>query len=483
MSISSAARLTIAVGAARLAKGASRVLRRGGGSTIPGRIAQRIAPHSLRTLAARLPQGALVVAGTNGKTTTSRMLAGIFRQAGLTPLHNRAGANLVSGVTTALTTNTSLGGCPVGDIGLFEVDEASLPAVVRQVQPRLALLLNLFRDQLDRYGELDHLTTLWQASLNRAQETEQPSSPHGGRTSPEAMVVVCNADDPGLAAIGETMPDVRWYGIDDTAAGAATLSHAADALFCTCGAPLIYDAVLYAHLGHWRCPACGRQRPQPSVFATAIRFGSISDTRFRLHTPTAVIDVSIPLPGLYNVGNAVAAAAAASALGLPPAAIAAGLAGTTAAFGRVERLRVDDQELVLWLVKNPAGFNEALRTLLAQSGRKTLVIAVNDRVADGRDVSWLWDVDFEALATEAGRIAHIVCTGTRAHDMAVRLKYAGFPPTQQSVRVVPLGAVQRGRALAARDAPLFIFPTYTAMLELRAGFRKLGWGIGQTWED
>jgi UDP-N-acetylmuramyl tripeptide synthase len=478
----SAARLAVAVSAARLVKGASRLLRRGGGSTVPGLVARRIAPGSLRSLAARLPRGAVVVAGTNGKTTTSRMLAGILHQARLTTIHNREGANLVSGVTATLATNSALSGRPHGDIGLFEVDEASLPAVVDQVAPQVVLLLNLFRDQLDRYGELDHLTALWQESLFR-RWPESPAGPsRGANGRGDGPTLVVNADDPGLATLGETAAHVLWYGIDDTAGGTGTLSHAADALFCTCGAPLVYDAVHYAHLGHWRCLSCGRRRPQPDVFATDMQFDGLNGTRFCLHLPGGVLPVFIPLPGLYNVGNAVAAAAAATALGLPPATIVAGLAKTRAAFGRLERVHVGGRELVLWLVKNPAGFNEALRTLLAQAGRKTLVIAVNDRIADGQDVSWLWDVDFEVLAGDAARIDHIVCAGTRAHDLAVRLKYAGLPQDRQSVRVDPLAAVRRGQDLATVDSPLFIFPTYTAMLELRAGFRKLGW-VGQNWEN
>jgi UDP-N-acetylmuramyl tripeptide synthase len=411
------------------------------------------------------------------------MLAAILRRAGLAPLHNRDGANLLSGVTTTLVTAASLRGQPRGDIGLFEVDEASLPAVVNEVRPRVALLLNLFRDQLDRYGELDHLAALWQASMtpgSHAQPATSPLPKHG--PAPASPQLVINADDPGLAVLGTTGEHVLWYGIEDTSGGAGALSHAADAIYCACGAPLVYDAVLYAHLGHWHCPACGRRRPQPTVFASDIRFAGLNGARFQLHLPSGVVAITIPLPGLYNVENAVAAAAAATALDLPDTAIVAGLAGATAAFGRLERVRVGDADIVLWLVKNPAGFNEALRTLLGQAGPKTLVIAVNDRLADGQDVSWLWDVDFEALAVAEAQIAHVVCAGSRAHDMAVRLKYAGFPPERQSVRVSPSAAVQRGRELASATAPLYVFPTYTAMLDIRAAFRRLGW-VGPNWEN
>lgn len=461
-------RLAAAVGIARLARHASRALGRGGGSTVPGILARYIAPDGVPTLAGRLAHGSVVVAGTNGKTTTSRMLAGILRRAGLHPLHNREGANLVTGIATTLATNSSLTGHPFGDIGLFEVDEANVPAVVAQVQPRVALLLNLFRDQLDRYGELDRVATMWESSLF-------------GSAGPRTLAV--NADDPGLAALGEAAPErVIWYGIADASSGAGAVAHAADALYCRCGSLLVYDAVLYAHLGHWRCPNCGRRRPQPAVSATEIRPNGLRGTDFTLRVGDTATRVTLPLPGLYNVGNAVAAAAAATALHIAPAHIAEGLSRTAAAFGRLERVQVGGQEIVLWLVKNPAGFNEALRTLLGQPGRKTVVIAINDRIADGRDVSWLWDVDVEALAAATDQIAHIVCAGSRAHDMAVRLKYAGMPAIRQSARVDPVAAVQRALELATIDAPVFVFPTYTAMLDLRAAFRKLGW-VGTLWND
>lgn len=460
-------RLRAAVAAARLVQSATRALGRGGGSTFPGTVGQRIAPDSLSRLAARLPRGAILVAGTNGKTTTSRMLASILRRAGCQPLHNRQGANLLSGVTATVLTNTALSGQPFGDIGLFEVDEASVPAVTRAVRPRVALLLNLFRDQLDRYGELDHLATLWAASLFG----------EGG-----AETVVLNADDPGLAALGERAPGrVRWYGLDDASTGSGVLTHAADAIYCICGSQLAYDAVHFGHLGHWRCPACGRRRPTPDVRATAVRPRGMAGSTFTLEWAGGRLDADVPLPGLYNVVNALAAAAAALTVGAPPEAIAEGLRVTSAAFGRLERVQADGREIILWLVKNPAGCNEALRTLLQQPGPKTLVIAINDRTADGHDVSWLWDADFEALA-EPSAVDHIVCAGTRAYDMAVRLKYAGFPGARQSVRVAPLAAVEHALTLAAPGAPLYIFPTYTALLELRDQFRKRGW-VAPAWRD
>jgi UDP-N-acetylmuramyl tripeptide synthase len=205
-------------------------------------------------------------------------------------------------------------------------------------------------------------------------------------------------------------------------------------------------------------------------------------TRFVLHCGDTARPLTLPMPGLYNLVNALGAVAAARALDLAPAAIFDGVANAVGAFGRLERIRAGRQELILWLVKNPAGFNEALRTLLAHEGRKTLVIAINDRAADGHDVSWLWDVDAEDLTAAQRQLAHIVCAGDRAYDMAVRLKYAGFPAVRQSVRVDPTAAVDRALELATADAPVYAFCTYTAMLDLRAAFRRRGW-LQEVWND
>lgn len=468
LSPSRAPRLLAAVVAGRLVRDASRLLGRGSGSTYPGVLAQRIAPDVLRRLSAQLALGSVLVAGTNGKTTTSRMLARMLRCAGRRPVHNRAGANMLAGVTGAVVTHTALTGRPVGDVGLFEVDEASVPAVMQRVRPRLALLLNLFRDQLDRYGELDRLAALWSESL---------FGPDGPTT------VVLNADDPGLAALaGGAHRGVVWYGIDDRGAGAGVLPHAADATYCLCGNAFTYDAVHYGHLGHWRCDSCGRARPVPDVAAVNIRGDGLNGTHFELRWGDRALDAFIPLPGLYNVSNAAAAAAAARALGLSESAVLTGLRSVTAAFGRLERVRVRDRDVVLWLVKNPAGFNEALRTLLQQPGRKTVVIIINDRTADGRDVSWLWDADLEMLTAAGDDIVRVICAGSRAYDMAVRLKYAGFSAERQSVRVQPLDAVLHGLSLIQDGAPLYVFPTYTAMLELREQLRRQGW-VGRVWDD
>ncbi len=468
LSPSLAPRLLAAIVAGRLSRDASRLLGRGSGTTFPGVLAQRIAPDVLARLSAQLDQGSILVAGTNGKTTTSRMLAGMLRCAGHRPVHNRAGANMLAGVTGAVVTHTALNGRPVGDVGLFEVDEASVPAVVQRVRPRVAILLNLFRDQLDRYGELDRLAALWSESL---------FGPDGPKT------VVLNADDPGLAALaGDSDRRIVWYGLDDREAGTGVLPHAADATYCPCGNALSYDAVHYGHLGHWRCASCGRGRPTPDVAAANIRGDGMHGTRFELRWDGHALDAFLPLPGLYNVSNATAAAATARAMGLPDSAVLSGLRSVTAAFGRLERIRIREREVVLWLVKNPAGFNEALRTLLQQPGSKTLVIIINDRIADGCDVSWLWDADLEMLASAGDDIAQVVCAGARAYDVAVRLKYAGFPAERQSVRIQPLDAVLQGLRLTRDDKPLYVFPTYTAMLELREQLRRRGW-VGRVWED
>ena len=241
------------------------------------------------------------------------------------------------------------------------------------------------------------------------------------------------------------------------------LQHASDSTHCRrCGAPYTYDLVLLGHLGHYHCPNGDSRRPEPDVAATAITLDGIRGARITLRTPQGSADVRLPLPGLYNVYNALAAAALAHALGAPLGDIVAGLEGVSPAFGRAETVSVDGHELSILLVKNPAGANEVLRTLALEEGEHDLLAILNDNIADGRDISWIWDADFELLAP---RLRHAVCAGTRAPEMALRLKYAGMPVDR--IEVEPRLAAALDRAVAAAPGRVFALPTYTAMLALR----------------
>ncbi|HKG26589.1 MAG TPA: MurT ligase domain-containing protein [Thermomicrobiales bacterium] len=454
-------RLGAAIAAAKLTSAGIRRAGRGGGTAAPGLIADRIDPALLTKLAGRLPQGAVVVAGTNGKTTTSRMLADILEAAGIRVVHNRSGSNLVRGVAAAFADHASVTGRPRGDAAVVESDEAALPAVVELLRPRLILLNNLFRDQLDRYGELNTIATRWQSALERL---------------PATTTLVVNVDDPTLAAMTDGLAARRiGFGLDESRYQLEALPHAADAATCRrCGADLVYDALYVSHLGAWRCPVCGNARPALDAAGTEVALNGVDSLRVTLTGREAQpLTLDVGIPGLYNVYNAVAAATTARALGVADETIARALAGFRAAFGRIERVALRGRTLVLALVKNPVGFNEVLRMLTTSGGLAVpTLIAINDLDADGRDVSWLWDVDFELLAEGA---APVSTTGIRGADMANRLKYAGVP----SPRITPLPTDLR-QALDVFVASVpegetgYVLPTYTAMLELRRVLAGLG---------
>ena len=459
-------RLVAALAAAKVAGAGIRRVGRGGGTAAPGLVADRIDPELLRKLAARLDRGAIVVAGTNGKTTTSRMVADILEADGLRVAHNRSGSNLVRGVVSALAERASVGGDPRADAAVIETDEAAFPEIVRLLQPRVILLNNLFRDQLDRYGELNTIATKWRTALERL---------------PAATTVVVNGDDPTLAAISEGIAARRVaFGLDDPNPlfHLAAVPHAADATVCrACGRDLAYATLYSAHLGDWRCDGCGRRRPELDVVGRGIVLEGVDALRVtveRRGDRPASLPLRVAVPGLYNVYNTVAAVAATSTFGVPDAAIERATADFRSAFGRIERVSFRGRTIVMALVKNPVGFNETLRMLTVGTGGLDVptLIAINDLTADGRDVSWLWDVDFELLATGDGPL---YTTGLRGTDMANRLKYAGVP----AARLHPLeDDLARGLQAFVEQVPEgqvgYVLPTYTAMLGLRRTLADLG---------
>jgi UDP-N-acetylmuramyl tripeptide synthase len=444
--------LAAKVATARAAGALSRRSGRGG-TSLPGKLLLRMEPDAVGALARRLRDGNAVISATNGKTTTAAMVASILERGGHRLVHNRAGANMAGGIAGTLLEAAGPNGSIDGDVGLFEIDEFWLDRLVGQLHPRALLLANLFRDQLDRYGELEAIADRWQSVVADAQDT----------------TLVLNADDPLVADLGRERVGtdrVVFFGVEDPAMALDGMAHAADSKHCRrCGAPYHYDLIFLGHLGHYHCDACGATRPAPQVAAERVVLDGLRGARITMRLPAATVDVRLPLPGLYNVYNALAAAALAGALGATPDDIVAGLEEVAAAFGRAETVRVDGHDLLMLLVKNPAGANEVLRTLALEDGEHDLLAVLNDHTADGRDVSWIWDADFEKLA---GRLRHVTCSGTRAPEMALRLKYAGVP--EDRLTVEPDLASGLDRALAAvpeQPGLLVAIPTYTAMLELR----------------
>jgi UDP-N-acetylmuramyl tripeptide synthase len=429
--------------AARAVGGLSRLAGAGGGTTLPGKLLWKLDPSSVDRLAGRLPLGSAVVSATNGKTTTTALAAAILAPRARLA-HNAAGANLVSGVASTLL------GARDAELGLFEVDEGALPEVAERVRPRALCLCNLFRDQLDRYGELELVAERWREAV---------------RCLPGETALVVNGDDPQVGDLARERPGSLVYGLDDPRHALPALPHAADSKYCLrCGTPYAYAAAYVGHLGDYRCPRCGHARPSLDVVARGIDLDGLESASFERATPTGSLRVRLPLPGLYNVYNAVAAASLAIALGAPLEEIRTGLEGARAAFGRFERIAVGDKRLLMLLIKNPAGANEAIRTLVAGGAPQLAVIALNDATADGKDVSWIWDVDFEPLLAGLGRV---VATGDRAAELALRFGYAGFD--RSAIDVVPEleEALDRGLALTPEGGELVVLPTYTAMLALR----------------
>jgi lipid II isoglutaminyl synthase (glutamine-hydrolysing) len=444
---------------ARLARAASRRLGRSGGTTAPGRLMLRLSPDALRRMSRELGAGSVLVSATNGKTTTAAMIAAALGRDRRAVVHNRAGSNMAWGVATALLD----AGREPGQLGLFEVDEAWLPRVAREVQPRLLLLSNLFRDQLDRYGELDLLADRWAELVGELD----------GRAR-----FVLNADDPLVADLGRERRGVTYFGLEDDSQALPDLQHAADSKHCrNCGAAYAYEAVYLGHLGRYQCPRCGRERPRPQVAATRVKLEGMSGSRVDVRTPQGELSLSLPLPGLYNVYNATGAIATALELGVPLAAARDALEHFGGAFGRVETIPIDGRALSILLVKNPAGANEVLRTLTLEAGELDLWLALNDGIADGRDVSWIWDADFEVLA---GRVRRATCSGTRAEEMGLRLKYAGIEADAIGVDR-DLGSSLDTAVRGAESEHIYALPTYTALLDLRDILAKRG--LAKRWSD
>ena len=435
--------LALEIAVARGLAALSRGVGAGGGTTIPGRLIADLDRGAIDRLAARLANGTAVVSATNGKTTTTAMTAEILRPRH-SLAHNAAGANLVSGVASTLLSAGD------ADLGLFEVDEAALPELVQRLRPRAVCMGNLFRDQLDRYGELELVAERWRDAVAGL---------------PERTQLVYNADDPQLAAVSQGRPDSVAFGLDDPRVARPSLQHAADSKYCVrCGTPYEYAAAYVGHLGAYRCPRGDHARPALDVAAREIEVHGLERASFRLDMPEGSRPVELALPGLYNVYNAVAAATLARSLGAELDEIAAGLGRFSAAFGRFERVAVGDKRILLLLIKNPAGANEAVRTLVDGGAPRVLVVALNDDTADGRDVSWIWDVDFEPLLRGLERL---VASGGRAAELALRFRYGGLD--EGAIELEPdLGdALDRGLELTQDGGELVLLPTYTAMLALQ----------------
>jgi len=455
------------VAAAKTARAVSRRLHLGGGTALPGLIAERIDPGIIGGLAAQLGRGSVLVTGTNGKTTTARLLGNALQSAGLRVVANRAGSNMMRGIASALVESAGLNGRlrrASRLAGVFEVDEATLPYLASAVKPKAIVFTNLFRDQLDRYGEVEYVAGIWRETANAL---------------PPQTILVLNADDPSVASLADSRKGrVIFFGVRDTSWAQDSVEHAADARWCSaCGGELHYSAVFYAHLGHWRCPACSLERPAVDASAAHIQQDGAT-LQLEIWLPNGQVTARLPLMGLYTAYNALAAAAGAVAFGVGREHIESGFKRFTAAFGRQERLSVAGRHVQVMLAKNPAGLNQVLRTIAANGEKVNAAFFLNDGIADGRDISWIWDVDFELLA---GRTEALMASGNRAWDMALRLKYASLG-IEPEVEKDPASALHRALERTPDSGTLYVVPTYTAMLQVRDLLARWG-GRGAFWEE
>lgn len=429
-------RLGVSVGVSKTVTSLVRSLRLGAASVLPGEIARRLQPKALPLLFQQVRRGVILVVGTNGKTTTSLLLRTLLEAQGWRVAHNASGANLINGLVTTLLENANLLGQLDADYAILEVDENILPLLLRDCQPEFILGLNLFRDQLDRYGEVDTISRRWQEAI---------------APLPHETKVILNADDPTLSHLGQQLPQkVLFFGLSEPDLYLDEIPHAVDSIYCpSCGHPLDYEGVYLSHLGDYRCPSCGFTKSPLAV-----------DSR---EWPQILI-------GVYNKYNTLAAGLVAQEMGIDTAAIYDTIKNFRAAFGRAEELDVNGKHVRILLSKNPVGMNETIRAvsdIQKQGGASTKLLVLNDRTPDGTDVSWIWDVDTEKLVELGGTI---IVSGDRVYDMALRLRYSQTEG-DNNFRLIVKEDLQEAIATALELTPvnetLHILPTYSAMLEVR----------------
>ncbi|MBI4084273.1 MAG: DUF1727 domain-containing protein [Candidatus Levybacteria bacterium] len=415
----------------------------GNGSTWPGHIALLVNKNFIQDMLRGSKVKIVIVAGTNGKTTTTKMIRTILEASGKTVLQNHSGANLLNGIASSLLLHSNILSTINADYAIFEIDENTLPLIIKELTPDYVLLLNLFRDQLDRYGEVHTIAKKWGKTI---------------ALLPEKTTLMLNADDPEIANLGKGVKaGVLYFGLGEEVVGKKTHEHAVDSVYCPrCGSKLSYKKIFFSHLGIWKCNACTFSRSHLNI------------SNYTYY----------PLTGIYNMYNTLSAVLLARTIRIDGSIIQEALKKFSPAFGRQESIVLNGKKIKIFLSKNPTGFNESLRTITSLQG-KTILLALNDRIADGRDVSWIWDIDMEEFVDGFSKI---VITGDRAYDMGLRVKYSFdsknqnylakpdlAPRDNSKVKILERSdaAVSEGLNRLDEKETLYILPTYTAMLEIR----------------
>ncbi len=463
------ARLAFAISAGKLAGASGRFFHIGGGTSLPGMIARRIDPNVLKSVVGASKAKKIVITGSNGKTTTARMTAAIADASGRRVSQNRTGSNLLQGVTSVAVNFADIFGRLDSDVLLFEIDEATIPLAVPEIQPDVVVITNIFRDQLDRYGEMYAVAR----ALNTMLEN-----------LPESATILLNGNDPQVANFGENAKAKRlFFGLETTEVGTPLPEQSADIIRCIhCNSDFVYEVAYMSHLGLYRCPDCGYTLPKLDIAVTSVALASDGEgpSHMKLRTPQGEIKLEIPLPGLHNVYNAAAAIGATMAVGFPMDKVQAGLSKIRTAFGRLEKIQADDKTIYLSFVKNPTSFNLILRLIAQHPGKKHVLLAMSHTVVDGEDFAWLWDVDLEEEIAAA--ILDAVCTGNKPEELAIRLKYAEVPV--EKIFIIPDREAALDAALKNVEpgGTLYILSGYTPTHELRRIMQKRGW-VKHFWEE
>ena len=453
-------RIIIAVVICKLTRFALRMLKRGG-TALPGKVAVKICPELLKHLAKDVK--CLAITGTNGKTTSARMMEQLFIEAGSSYFSNKSGSNLMQGITAEFAQNASIIGKPKRQYAIIECDEAASKKVFEYLDPAVLLVTNVFSDQSGITGGI--------------RETLE-NIKTGVRNSPNATVCL-NADDPLIYSIADEVTNkVVLFGVEKGVFKDSTDEYSGASLCIRCSVAYKYDYSTYGHLGGFRCPSCGYERKTPDVAVTELITRDADSQTVRVRAFAEAADITISIPGEYNIYNAAGAIAAGREMGFSIETARTAMMNFERGFGRMEKLVLNDLPVRIILIKNPAGGNQVLNYLCGLPGDMLFAICLSDRVADGTDISWIEDVRFEKLLEMGKRLCGVLVSGTRVADMELRLKKAGIPAERMQV------FEEYGEMLDAalsQDAPVYIMPTYTAMLELRAEICRR-FGIKEYWK-
>ncbi|EMT39653.1 UDP-N-acetylmuramyl tripeptide synthase [Thermoanaerobacter thermohydrosulfuricus] len=419
-----------------------------GGTSLPGKIALKYDSKLIEKLIGPIKNNKVIITGTNGKTTTSGLIASILTTAGKSVVHNKEGANMKTGIATALIKSSNFLGNLQKDATVFEVDEANMPIVIEDVKPNIVVITNFFRDQLDRYGELDTtVEKVKKALLNLPQDS----------------IVLLNADEPFTASIGDEIKSkVFYYGIEDNIEGINSSSF--EQKYCPiCAHKYEYKKIYYGQLGDYYCPNCGKKRPNPNFKATNI-FLNEDGINFNLYYKDKIFTVKSRLIGLYNVYNLLAAISAGILLNIDFSTILKAIESYWPIEGRLQKTKIKSKRTIINLIKNPIGFESTLNMLSQFNKPLNLLISINDNYADGRDVSWLWDVNLESFLSKT-KVNYIVTSGLRAEDMAVRLKYAGFDIKKIKI----INSIEKALDTIAdltEEELIAVLPNYTSLYDV-----------------